>query len=412
MKKVLACLLIVVLLCSLSIMLFSCDSKELKKLEYIDANGEVATVSIKKSEDPDQVTASICALANKPVDTSSINSIMASLSASLNLAGTQNDTAWDANLNASATIGAAIPAYVQDMTPEDFITGLKFYAGINATGKVPQDIMNLMDDEETVDFTKTVDLNESANLYLDENAVYAKIAFSDNMSKLVPMLGLILPTINNKTSKVDLLDDDFLANLIEQKEITKEDIAKLYESLHNANNSYIKIFEGFDEEEEEVVDGTDETEVKEETNDFEFNYANVKKLVEAFNIKVTKTKGSVATFSASIDKNTMKKLNELFPPEEGEEPTFDEEFKGSFSVELSIDAKTMLDVSLSVSSSSIGEFISDPDNGLIVSSGSFTVTASISTAALPTISQEDKDAAKESPMLTMAVKGIIGKILG
>ena len=47
MKKILSCLLIVALLCSISVMLFACTNGELKKLTYTDENGQEQTITIK-----------------------------------------------------------------------------------------------------------------------------------------------------------------------------------------------------------------------------------------------------------------------------------------------------------------------------------------------------------------------------
>ena len=50
MKKILSCLLIVVLLVSLVVSLIACDADELKNLSYVDENGNVVTVKkIKKT---------------------------------------------------------------------------------------------------------------------------------------------------------------------------------------------------------------------------------------------------------------------------------------------------------------------------------------------------------------------------
>jgi len=167
-------------------------------------------------------------------------------------------------------------------------------------------------------------------------------------------------------------------------------IPTVYSTIQNASNSYIKAINSINSKDTDT-DTEDPSSI--EAN-IEFNYANVKKFVEAFNIKITKTKGSVATFSATINAESMKKLNEAFPPKEGEDPEFNEDLKGSFDVVLSIDAKTMLDVSLTVTASGFGEMLANAEEGVVVNTSSATINATISTQGIPTISDEEKEAAQ------------------
>jgi len=207
MKKILACLLVVVLLCSLSIMLFSCDSDELKKLEYTNENGEVVKTNVKKTDDPEKVTAAVCALANKQIDTTSLYSLLVSASVNASLAGTQKDKAWDANLGASATVGVALPEYYEGMKVAEFANGLKLYADISAQGKLPKNIGALNDDDDETpfpDLTDTVDLNESLKLYLDTAKIYTKAAISEGAIAAMPDFESLITMVNNKTGKIDL----------------------------------------------------------------------------------------------------------------------------------------------------------------------------------------------------------------
>ena len=385
MKKILACLLVVVLLCSLSIMLFSCDSDELKKLEYTNENGEVVKTNVKKTDDPEKVTAAVCALANKPIDTTSLYSLLVSASVNGSLAGTQNDKAWDANLRASATVGVALPAYYEGMKVAEFANGLKLYADVSAQGKVPTNIIALNDDDDETpfpDLTDTVDLNASLKLYLDTAKIYTKAAISDSAVVALPEFATLIEMVNNKTGKIDL--STYMSLIIGLIGVKEDAIPTIYSTIQNASNSYLKVIDSLSTKETDTEDPSSV-----EAN-IEFNYANVKKFVEAFNIRITKTKGSVATFAATINAESMKKLNEAFPPKEGEDPEFDEDFKGTIDVVLSIDAKTMLDVSLSVTASGFGEMLANAEEGVVVNSSSATINATISTQGIPTISDEEK----------------------
>ncbi len=385
MKKILACLLVVVLLCSLSIMLFSCDSDELKKLEYTNENGEVVKTNVKKTDDPEKVTAAVCALANKQIDTTSLYSLLVSASVNASLAGTQNDKAWDANLGASATVGVALPEYYEGMKSKDFANGLKLYADVSAQGKLPKNLKAITDDDDETpfpDLSDTVDLNESLKLYLDTSTIYTKAAISEGAIASFPDYATLIGIVNNKTGKIDL--SSYMALVVGMLGLKDDAIPTIYSTIQNASNSYIKAINSLNSKDTDTEDPSSI-----EAN-IEFNYANVKKFVEAFNIKVTKTKGSVATFSATINAESMKKLNAAFPPQEGEDPEFNEDLKGSIDVVLSIDAKTMLDVSLTVTASGFGEMLANAEEGVVVNTSSATINASISTQGIPTISDEEK----------------------
>ena len=76
MKKIISCLLVVMILCSLVLMLFACDANELKKLTYIDENGNEITINIQKTSDVDEVSKSLLALGEKNVDRTNLNSLL------------------------------------------------------------------------------------------------------------------------------------------------------------------------------------------------------------------------------------------------------------------------------------------------------------------------------------------------
>ena len=387
MKKILACLLIVVLLCSLSIMLFSCDADELKKLEYIDANGEVATVNVKKTADADKVTAAICGLASKPVDTTNLTSAMISLSAGLNISGTQNDQAFTSNATIGATVGLGIPATIaEDATFVSVMDAIKLYADISLIGNVPKNYATLFDDDsdEVPNFSELVDLNESAKVYFENNVIYAKGTVSNETLSIVPQLAMFSGLFNGEATKLDI------APLLEwlpllNKELP-ENIIGAINSVHDQNNSYKKYYESLNsDDKEEGEDAAEES--------FDFAYADVKVLVEAFNIRITKTKGSVATFAATITPESFNKINEAFKDKDWYEPFEAEDMEGTIAVELSIDAKTMLDISLQVTIQNALAF-SDTESKTNVTSSTIALTASISTTTpIPTLSQEEKDAA-------------------
>ena len=390
MKKLLACLLIVAILCSLSIMLFSCDADELKKLEYTNENGEVVTTSIKKTDDPDKVTAAICALANKPVDTTDLSTALLSASVGLNVAGTQEEQAFACNLALNAKVGAGVPTTIkEDATLAEIVNAMKLYAELGLTGTVPKDIFKAIDDKEIPNFADTVTLNESLKAYLDETTLYVKGDVSEDLYTMIPKLAMIQSLCNGKLQKMDL--SIILLALTKYKATLIDSI----NMLHDPNNSVIKVVDGVEDIVETFDD--DDEDAKDETPAVQFTYADVKVFVEAFNIQIVKTKGSVATFTATINADSIAKINEAFKDRVGYEPLDFGDFKGTINIEAAIDAKTMMDMSVNITASNLLTLSEEEQTAskVTITSSSLTFNFSISTnCGIPTLSQEEKDSAE------------------
>ena len=95
----------------------------------------------------------------------------------------------------------------------------------------------------------------------------------------------------------------------------------------------------------------------------------------------------VSVFLISCAKETTKTMEEIAKVD----------FDGEVAIEAEIDAKTMIDCSIKVTSSNVfgGLFKDIPaSEEVVLNNQSLTVTASISTKdAVPTLSQDEKDAA-------------------
>ena len=407
MKKFLSCLLIVVLIVSLSISLISCgDADELKGLSYIDENGNEVTVKkIKKTDDADKVTAAIMALANKEVDTSALSNLMLSLTASGSASGTQDDVAFTDNISANLSVGVAFPEDTTDMAMSDLILASKFYVGGSVSGKVPKNLFT-DEDDKVLTLNDTMDINESISAYLDAGVLYAKGDLSETATAAMADYADLIAKINGKYGKFDTSSMLPLVDTIVGgkggKEKSAEYVALGTSVLRDSKNSLAKIVTKLTEEDEE-----DAGEEAEEEEEFEFTYANVKTIVQAFNIKIVKTKGSKVTFTADINKNSIATLEAAFGDEDDEEDADEEDEKvydGNVHVELVLDAKTMLDCTITATATKVAEFITDAEDfpGVTFTDSSISVTLTLSTAAIPTISEADAESATEITLMEIA----------
>ncbi len=387
MKKILSVLLIVALLCSISVMLFACTSGELKKLTYTDENGQEQSITIKKTADSDKVTASILALAGKEVDTTAYNNLVATATTSGVCTGSQKGAAFNLTFDANAKIGLAFPTEEPaDYKLSTILGASKVYAGIEFTGRLPKDV----EDDEVPNFCDVVEYNENAKLYLDESKLYTQLNLSDNMIAKIPALltyFIDIQGMNKKTAFIDVSGIFAALDLM----VPEKDIAAYYKAAKGTKASYAKIVEkaaAQDAKEGETVEPV-------------ISYANVKKIVEACGIKITKTKGSKVTFAATVNKEAITNIIRTFAKNEAEaeKAIADVDFEGKIDIEVEIDAKTMLDIKVTVTSSDIfnGSFADIPaSEDVQISRQEFSASVAISTTeACPTISAEDKAAAQE-----------------
>ena len=397
MKKFLSCLLIVVLLVSLVVSLIACDSDELKGLTYVDENGNVVTVKkIKKTDDAEQVAAAVMALAAKEETVSAVSQLLISLDANVAYAGTQNETAFENNLSASAKVGISGPAS-KDYALSEYLKASKAYASIALSGKMADvNISQIIGDESLKyeDFTATKEYSESAEIFVDSLNVYTKTNLSAALVEDVADLGIDLTEANGKVGVMYL--STALSTALPLID-SKVDLAKIFSennSWEKTAKSIIKLTEDDDDEDEESTEATTE---EPKYSDWE----NLVTVVRALHITITKTKGSVVTFNATFNADSLRILKEKYDADATEEENaeFEEflaKFTGSISASLELDAKTMLDFTLSISA---GDYLkANLDNkveeGLTFTSATFNATISVSTqTAIPTLSQEEKDGA-------------------
>ncbi len=381
MKKFLSCLLVVILLVSLVVSLVACDSDELKKLTYTDANGNEATVNVKKTSDVDQVTASLMGLAEKEVDRSTLSTLVASLALSYRFTGAEGDAAFGYEGNVSAKVGVGIPSVSENETFSSFFNKLKLYVGVNASGSLP----TVMFDDTITSLCEKTEIDGSGDIYLDKSTIYTKMALSEATVALINSeLEFDASTINNVTTKTNL--GGIIGGL--NKLIPAEEIFKAINEI-KGSESYASLYEYFSSLDDKDTDTETDTETDDE-DDFEFTYEEVKKFVQAFHVTITKTKGSVVTFSASINSETLAYLGFDEDLKEGEPTSAD--FKDSISLTVTLDAKTMADVSISLDVGALVKFAAAENTTATINDSSFVLNAYISTTeAIPTLSDEEKE---------------------
>jgi len=400
-KKIISILLVVVLLVALSVTFIACDSDELKKLTYTDENGVEQTINIKKTADADTVTAALVALAEKDIDKSDLAFAGLFLNVNGAISGMQDDAEFAYDVNAGLSLEVGIGAYEE--TLESLVNAIGLYANINIGGNLPIEAMMVDTEEDPTavrDFTKISKLDENFSIYLDESTIYTKGTLSEDTLAVTEDI-FDLSSFSGKTTMIPLAPiikviSSFLSNdKLSSVFATVKDIkgtSSIYDIVANA-------FAAKDNDDEAT---TQEEKDQAAAAAYKELYAFVKTMVTALNIEITKTKGSTVTFSMKIDKNSLEFLN------------LDEElagFDGSCDINVTIDAKTMLDISISANISDIAAYaIKCAGTDISINSSNLTITAVLKTTGSVTkLSQEDKDAAEQVELPIMSLLSLIMK---
>ena len=400
MKKILSCLLIVVLLVSLVVSLIACDADELKNLSYVDENGNVVTVKkIKKTDDAEEVATAVMALAAKEENVAAVSQLLVALDANIAYSGVQGETAFENNLSASAKVGINGPES-KDMSLSTYLSNTKAYVSVSLAGKLSDDlsISQMLGDSSIKheDFTDVKEHNESAEIFVDGLDVYTRTNLSENFLEMISELGIDLTSVNGKLGVMKL--STMLSTALPLFD-SKVDLAKICSennSWNKAAESIIKLAKDEDEDDQE----TTETPTTEEPT--YSDWENLVTVVRALHITITKTKGSKVTFSAVFNADSLRILKEKYDTEESDEEDIKEFeemcaiFESGISATLELDAKTMMDFTLSFSAGDVlkANLSNKAPEGLTFTSASATASISVSTqTAIPTLSQEEKDGA-------------------
>lgn len=399
MKKILSCLLIVVLLVLLVVSLIACDADELKNLSYVDENGNVVTVKkIKKTDDAEEVATAVMALAAKEENVAAVSQLLVALDANIAYSGVQGETAFEHNLSASAKVGINGPES-KDVALSEYLKASKAYVSFALTGKLSDvNISQIVGDESIKyeDFTTTKEYNESAEIFVDSLNVYTKTNLSAELLEEIADMGIDLTEVNGKVGCMYL--STMLSTALPLFD-SKVDLAKIFaenNSWNKAAESIIKLAKDEDEDDQE----TTETPTTEEPT--YSDWENLVTVVRALHITIDKTKGSKVTFSAVFNADSLRILKEKYDTEEDDEEDIKEFeemcaiFESGISATLELDAKTMMDFTLSFSAGDVlkANLSNKAPEGLTFTSASATASISVSTqTAIPTLSQEEKDGA-------------------
>ena len=396
MKKILSCLLIVVLVLSLSISLVACDSDEIKNLQYTDENGQVVTVSVKKTDDPEQVAKAVLALASKQEDVAAVQQILLTLSANASMEGTQNETAFVNNANINLKAGLSVPAD-KTLVLSEFLNQTKGYVSLDFNTNLPNisadDLMMMIftNDYSSLDFTNPPANAGSIELFLDEYGIYTKANLTDaTVATIRDDLEIAdLSDVNGKVGRLNGVSAKILKPTIATFVDSKVELAKYFAEY----NSWTKIAEKVAELSKD--DDEDEEETATEDENKMSDYETLVTICKALHIKIAKTKGSKVTFEASFDADSVRILDEAFG--DPEDPLDEEslaKFTSSINASLEIDAKTMLDIKFSVTANDIHTLVDELPAGITLSKSSLSLSFTSSTKdKIPTLTQEEKDGA-------------------
>ena len=399
MKKTISGLLVVILLCSLVVTLFACDADELKRLSYIDQYGNEVRINIEKTSDVDQVSSSILALGEKPIDRSNLTSLLFTLTGDAGMTGTQHDIPFEFSLSGTSEFGINLEREASTTTFMQFLKDLDLYYYTNVTGTVPKNLLFPIEDEEgendngKINFLNLKECNFTSTMFFNNFVFYAKANLSDMLSGKVKEYYSGINKIKDNYGYLAFgTFTQILEGLIDMDKGTE--ILKEVRSSDSYINTSIKILQI--EEKLEKVEG-DEANASIKAR----LYPQVKECVKAFNVQIINTKGSKFTLSFHLTKAGVEYLATLIP----KTASYLEGYDGDTYFELTMDAKNMIDAELHYDITDVLTFLSkklDTDNTVIIKSAYASGVATLSSNVnIPKIANEDIANAKEINMLEL-----------
>ena len=391
MKRLISCLLVIIMLCSLTITLVSCDSDELKKLSYIDENGNESTITIKKTSDVDTVTASLVALSDKTVDRTNLSSLLNSILANIVVAGTKDGEPFTYSLNGSFDLGISLDFDVDTSTFTNFLNSFDVYANVHLNGTLPKNLLFNVEDAEgendngEVNYLIPVDCSFDSTMFLNHGVFYAKANASDTMTNKMKNYYTNIDKISENYGCLALGEIKELLDYLIKMNNVDEILAQV-----RSNSSYLETvlrileIEEMDDKPEDA-DETDIHKIK------AFYYNKIKEFVTAFHVQIVKTKGSVVTIAFNFTQDAIAYLSKINPTV-GE---YFEGYEGNSSFEIIIDAANMIDATLSFDATDILSYICNKHTegeSITITSVSATGCSSlVSNVKIPQITQEEVD---------------------
>ena len=404
MKKIISCLLVVMILCSFVLMLFACDADELKHLTYIDENGNEVNINIKKTSDVDEVSKSMLALGEKEINRSNLTSLLFTLACDVSVDGTQDNQPFSYSVNGSSEFGISVKDHVEMDTFMKFLEDVDLYFKMDVSGQAPKNAMFEVEDEEgendqgKVNYLIPKPCDAHLQLLYNNYVFYAKGTFSDMLTNKAKEYYTGVEKIKDNYgylaigTGISLLEK--LINMDNATEIMKE-----VRSNDSYINTVIKILQI--EEKLEKSDEDKNASIKAAL------YPQVKECVRAFNVQIIKTKGSKATLSFNITRTAIAYMATLIP----QTAAYFEGFDGNCYFELTIDAKNMIDATLTFDISDMVSFLmyklatdSNVQFTSVRATGSSTLSANVD---IPRITNEEIASAKEIKLLE--IMGLVAK---
>ena len=392
------------ILCSLVLMLFACDSNELKKLTYIDENGNEITINIQKTSDVDEVSKSLLALGEKNVDRTNLNSLLFTFACDSSVEGIQDGQPFNYYLNGYSEFGISVSKNVEMDTFMKFLEDVDLYLKMDIDGNVPKNLLFEVEDEEgendegKVNFLISKPCNAHFTTFYNDYVFYAKGTFSDMLTQKAKKYYTGVEKIKDNYGYLAIgAGIALLEKLINMDNATA--IMKEVRSSDSYINTVIKILQI-----------EEKLEKSEEDNNKSIKaalYPQVKECVRAFNVQIIKTKGSKFTISFNINRTAIAYMGTLIP----QTAAFFEKFDGNSYFELTMDAKNMIDATLTYDISDLVTFFATRngtnDNVQFTSVRATGTSTLSSNVDIPRISNDEIANAKEIKLLEMS--GLITK---
>ncbi len=390
MKKTISCLLVVFLLCSLVVALFACDADELKKLTYIDENGNEVRINIEKTSNVDEVSQSLLALGEKPIDRSKLTSLLFTLTGSAGMSGTQDDIPFEFGLSGTSEFGINLGQDPKTTTFLDFLEAMDLYYLTDVKGTIPKNFLFKVDeegDDGKVDFLDQRECNISANFFFNKFVFYAKASMSDMLTKYAKKYYYGIEKIKDNYGYIAFgTFTSMIEGFINMDNATE--ILKVVRSSDSYINTSIKILQ-IEDKLEKVEGDESNASIKARL------YPQVKECVKAFNVQIIKTKGSKFTISFHLTKAAVEYMATLIPLT----ASYLEGYDGDSYFELTMDAKNMIDAELVYDITDVLTFLAgklETDSSVKINTayanGVATVTAD---KKIPKMANDDIPNAKE-----------------
>lgn len=210
--------------------LASCTSSK-KELTYTDSEGKVQKQVLQATQDEQEVTKDVVALANQEYKVEKRNSVKAELSLEADVKAKIKDQDSNIKGNVNLTCEAQLPTYAENKKTEDYLSELAFYASVGANVTLP----NGLAAEKLASDSQTVALQ--VETYYEQSSLYLNVAKADlDLAKLLGAgeeseAAKYIPMINNVLTALK-------ANIYKFSESDISNISALLPALIGGGSSF------------------------------------------------------------------------------------------------------------------------------------------------------------------------------